>query len=88
MIELPLYHPALFKTLGVKPTCGILLYSPPGLRKTLATCTVANRSGAFFFLISRPEIMSKMLDESESNLHKSSKEAGKECSIHHLYQQN
>ena len=31
---------------------------------------VANETGAFFFLINGPEIMSKMAGESESNLRK------------------
>jgi len=63
MIELPLRHPALFKTLDVKPPCGVLLY--------------ANGTGALFFLINGPEIMSKMAGESESNLCKAIKEAAK-----------
>ena len=69
MVELPLRHPQLFKTLGVKPPKGILLYGPPGTGKTLIARAVANESGAFFFLINGPEIMSKMAGESESNLY-------------------
>ncbi len=30
MVELTLRHPQLFKTIGVKPSRGILLYGPPG----------------------------------------------------------
>ncbi|OQS02919.1 cell division control protein 48 [Thraustotheca clavata] len=77
MIELPLRHPALFKTLGVKPPRGVLLYGPPGSGKTLIARAVANETGAFFFLINGPEIMSKMAGESESNLRKAFEEAEK-----------
>mmetsp|Transcript_19703 Transcript_19703/g.29162 ORF Transcript_19703/g.29162 Transcript_19703/m.29162 type:complete len:806 (+) Transcript_19703:92-2509(+) len=77
MIELPLRHPALFKTLGVKPPRGVLLYGPPGSGKTLIAKAVANETGAFFFLINGPEIMSKMAGESESNLRKAFEEAEK-----------
>jgi len=75
MIELPLRHPTLFKTLGVKPPRGVLLYGPPGSGKTLIARAVANETGAFFFLINGPEIMSKMAGESESNLRKAFEEA-------------
>jgi len=77
MIELPLRHPSLFKTLGVKPPRGVLLYGPPGSGKTLIARAVANETGAFFFLINGPEIMSKMAGESESNLRKAFEEAEK-----------
>jgi len=76
-IELPLRHPKLFKNLGIKPPRGILLYGPPGCGKTLIARAVANETGAFFFLINGPEIMSKMAGESESNLRKAFEEAEK-----------
>ena len=38
--------------------------------KTLIARAVANETGAFFFLINGPEIMSKLAGESESNLRK------------------
>eukprot|EP00055_Hartaetosiga_balthica_P018573 m.134800 g.134800 ORF g.134800 m.134800 type:complete len:809 (+) comp9735_c0_seq1:125-2551(+) len=77
MVELPLRHPQLFKTLGIKPPRGILMYGPPGTGKTLIARAVANETGSFFFLINGPEIMSKMAGESESNLRKAFEEAEK-----------
>jgi transitional endoplasmic reticulum ATPase len=77
MIELPLRHPTLFKTLGVKPPRGVLLYGPPGSGKTLIARAVANETGAFFFLINGPEIMSKMAGDSEANLRRAFEEAEK-----------
>jgi len=77
MVELPLRHPQLFKNIGVKPPKGILLYGPPGTGKTLIARAVANETGAFFFLINGPEIMSKLAGESESNLRKAFEEAEK-----------
>ncbi|CAM4789033.1 unnamed protein product [Rotaria magnacalcarata] len=96
MIELPLRHPQLFKSIGIKPPRGILLYGPPGtgqltsfftngwkrlncfiLGKTLIARAVANETGAFFFLINGPEIMSKLDGESESNLRKTFEEVEK-----------
>jgi transitional endoplasmic reticulum ATPase len=77
MVELPLRHPSLFKAIGVKPPRGILLYGPPGTGKTLIARAVANETGAFFFLINGPEIMSNFRGESESNLLKAFEEAEK-----------
>ena len=77
MVELPLRHPSLFKAIGVKPPRGILLFGPPGTGKTLIARAVANETGAFFFLINGPEIMSKLAGESESNLRKAFEEAEK-----------
>ena len=77
LVELPLRHPQLFKTIGVKPPKGILLYGPPGSGKTLIARAVANETGAFFVIVNGPEIMSKLAGESESNLRKVFQEAEK-----------
>ena len=76
-IELPLRHPKLFLHLGVRPPQGVLLYGPPGSGKTLIARAIANETGAFFFLINGPEIMSMGSGESESNLRKAFEEAEK-----------
>ena len=70
MIELPLRHPTLFKTLGIKPPRGVLLFGPPGSGKTLIARAIANETGAFFFLLNGPEIMSKIVGQAEENLRK------------------
>jgi len=77
MIELPLRHPKIFENLGVKPPKGVLLHGPPGTGKTLLARAVANETGAFFFIINGPEIMSKMAGDSESNLRRAFEEAEK-----------
>ena len=75
MIDLPLRHPELFSTIGVTQPRGVLLYGPPGTGKTMIAKAVANETGAFFFTINGPEVMSKMAGESEANLRKIFKEA-------------
>lgn len=77
MVELPLRHPQLFKAIGVKPPRGILMYGPPGTGKTLIGRAVANETGAFFFLINGPEIMSQLAGGSEKNLRQAFEEAEK-----------
>jgi len=54
-----------------------MLHGPPGTGKTLIARAVANEAGAFFYLINGPEIMSKLIGESESNLRKAFEEAEK-----------
>ncbi|VDM96925.1 unnamed protein product [Thelazia callipaeda] len=61
----------------LQPPRGILLYGPPGTGKTLIARAVANETGAFFFLLNGPEIMSKLAGESESNLRKAFEECEK-----------
>ena len=68
IIELPLKHPELFERLGIHPPKGVLLYGPPGTGKTLIARAVANESGANFFSINGPEIMSKYYGQSEQKL--------------------
>lgn len=53
------------------------MYGPPGSGKTLIARAVANETGAFFFLLNGPEIMSKMTGEAEGNLRKAFEEAEK-----------
>lgn len=77
MIELPLKHPELFKRLGIDPPKGVLLHGPPGTGKTLIAKAVASESGANFFTINGPEIMSKFYGQSEENLRKTFEEAEK-----------
>lgn len=75
MIELPLRHPEVFDQLGIEPPKGVLLHGPPGTGKTLIARAVAGESGANFFDIAGPEIMSKFYGESEANLRKKFEEA-------------
>jgi len=77
MVELPLKHPELFERLGIEPPKGVLLYGPPGCGKTLLAKAVANESGANFYAINGPEIMSKYYGQSEENLRKIFEEAEK-----------
>jgi len=77
MIELPLRHPELFTRLGIEPPKGVLLYGPPGCGKTLLARAVANESGANFYSIAGPEVMSKWYGQSEQNVRKIFEEAEK-----------
>ncbi|KAF9024073.1 AAA ATPase cdc48, partial [Haplosporangium bisporale] len=44
LVELPLRHPQLFKSIGIKPPRGILMFGPPGTGKTLMARAMAGES--------------------------------------------
>ncbi len=77
MIELPLNHPKLFERMGIDAPKGVLLFGPPGTGKTLIAKAVAKESGASFYSIQGPEIVSKHYGESEEKLRKVFEEARK-----------
>ncbi len=77
LVELPLRHPQIFRSVGIPPPRGVLMYGPPGSGKTIIAKAVAAETGAFFFLLNGPEVMSKLSGESESNLRKAFEEAEK-----------
>ena len=74
-VEWPLKYPQSFKTLGVKPPRGVLLYGPPGCGKTLLAKAVANESEANFILVKGPELISKWVGESEKGIREIFKKA-------------
>ena len=77
MTEIPLNNPNLFKSMGIEPPRGILLYGPPGCGKTLIAKALASESKAHFLSINGPEIMSKYYGETEAKLRAIFKEAKK-----------
>lgn len=77
MIELPLNHPEIFEKMGISAPKGVLLFGPPGTGKTLIAKAVAKESGASFYSIQGPEIVSKHYGESEEKLRKVFEEANK-----------
>ena len=46
------------------------MYGPPGTGKTQIARAIAAETGAFFFTLNGPDVMSKLAGESESNLRK------------------
>lgn len=67
-VELPLRHPRLFRTLGVRAPKGVLMHGPPGTGKTMIARAIANETGCDFITINGPEIMSGKQGGSEKNL--------------------
>lgn len=77
LVEMPLRHPEIFRAVGIPPPRGVLMYGPPGTGKTQIARAIAAETGAFFFTLNGPDVMSKLAGESESNLRKAFEEAEK-----------
>lgn len=75
LVELPLRHPELWQKLGINPPRGVLLTGPPGSGKTAMARAVAKETGAYFFLVNGPEVISKRAGESEANLRRAFEDA-------------
>ena len=54
-----------------------LIIAPAGSGKTLIARAIANETGAFFYCLNGPEIMSKMQGQAEENLRKAFEECEK-----------
>ena len=75
LVELPLRHPELWGKLGINPPRGVLLTGPSGCGKTAMARAVAAETGAYFFVINGPEVISKKAGESETNLRRAFEDA-------------
>lgn len=75
LVELPLKHPELWSKLGISPPKGVLLTGPSGCGKTAMARAVAAETGAYFFVINGPEVISKRAGESETNLRRAFEDA-------------
>jgi transitional endoplasmic reticulum ATPase len=75
LVELPLRHPELWVKLGINPPRGVLLTGPSGSGKTAMARAVAAETGAYFFVINGPEVISKKAGESETNLRRAFEDA-------------
>ena len=75
LVELPLRHPELWGRLGINPPRGVLLTGPSGCGKTAMARAVAAETGAYFFVINGPEVISKKAGESETNLRRAFEDA-------------
>ena len=75
LVELPLKHPELWGKLGINPPRGVLLTGPSGCGKSIMAKAVAAETGAYFFVINGPEVISKRAGESETNLRRAFEDA-------------
>ncbi|MBN1167962.1 MAG: AAA family ATPase [Methanospirillaceae archaeon] len=75
IIEWPLQMPDLYSALHLSPPKGLLLYGPPGVGKTLLVKAIANRTQKNFISIKGPELLSRLVGESEQKVREAFRKA-------------
>ena len=63
VVELPLKKPELFKSIGITPPKGVLLYGEPGTGKTLLAKAVATSTNSTFIEVVGSELVQKFIGE-------------------------
>ncbi|XP_074353693.1 calmodulin-interacting protein 111 isoform X1 [Apium graveolens] len=64
-VEWPQKYQDSFKSLGISPPKGVLMFGPPGCSKTLLARAVASEAGLNFLAVKGPELFSMWVGESE-----------------------
>ena len=64
-VQWPTRYGSAFRSLGITPPCGVLLYGPPGCSKTMLARAVATEAEMNFVSVKGPELFSKWVGESE-----------------------
>lgn len=77
LIDTQMLRRAELKEIGAQPVKGVLFTGPPGTGKTHLARIIAQESGAVFFLVSGPTIVSKWVGDSEETLRRIFEEATK-----------
>merc|ERR1711868_136828 len=62
-VELPLTHMNMYKSIGIDPPRGVLMYGPPGCGKTMLAKAVAHHTSASFIAVVGSEFVQKYLGE-------------------------